>query len=302
MEKIFVIIVTYNGQQWYKRCFDSLNASQMPVNIIVVDNSPDRETVDFIKENYPQIHLIKPAENLMFGRGNNVGIKYALQNGADYVFLLNQDAWLIDGDTVGELVRIAKENPQYGIISPVHLNRKENKIEKLLLRRLFDYQTTDKKLFDDLYFGRLKDVYHTKYVNAAAWFIRRKTLETVGAFDPIFSHYGEDDNYLNRMFYNGLQLGICPRLRIVHDNDRPRPLYDSRETDILLMIDHTNINREINIDREIRNTYLKLITSTLKGRKIRAEYWNHLLKFLKTNKNKIAKSRKIYQTKGKHFL
>ncbi|MCL1868616.1 MAG: glycosyltransferase family 2 protein [Paludibacter sp.] len=299
MKKNFVVIVTYNGQQWYEHCFNSFRASQIPVNVVVVDNSPNNETVDFIAENYPEIHLIKPSENLMFGRGNNLGIKYALENGADYVFLLNQDAWLIEQNTVNELVRIAEENSQYGIISPIHLNKEQNCIEKLLLRRFFDYKTTDKEIFNDLYFNNLKDIYQTKYVNAAAWFIPRKTLETVGGFDPIFYHYGEDDNYINRLFYNDLKLGICPHLRIVHDNDRPRPLYDSRENEVLWLIEFTDINKEINIDKEIRNARKKLITNTLKNNKTRAKYWNDLLIFLKTNKNQIIESRKIYKNNEK---
>ncbi|MCL2597703.1 MAG: glycosyltransferase family 2 protein [Paludibacter sp.] len=302
IKKVFVIIVTYNGQQWYKRCFDSLRVLQMPVNVVVVDNSPDNETIDFIDKNYPEIHIIKPAENLMFGRGNNVGIKYALENDADYVFLLNQDAWLIEENTVNELVRIAEENPEYGIISPVHLNKEKDSIEKLLLRRIFDYQTTDKKLFNDLYLNKLQDIYQTQYINCASWFIPRKTIETLGGFDPIFFHYGEDDNYLNRLFYNNLKLGICPKLQIIHDNDRPRPLYESREQEVLWLIEFTNINKEINFDKELKNARKKLITNTLKRNKKRAEYWNDLLNFLKINKNKIIESRNISKEKGKQFL
>lgn len=308
MKKVFVIIVTYNGQQWYKRCFDSLRASQIPVNVIVVDNSPNNETVDFISANYPEIHLIKPAENLMFGRGNNLGIKYALENNADFVLLLNQDVWLIDENIVSELVRIATENLDYGIISPIHLNKEQNSIEKLLLQRFVLSEQIDSwvkindELVNDLYFNSLKDIYQTKYVNAAAWFIPRKTLETVGGFDPIFYHYGEDDNYLNRLFYNNLKLGICPKLQIIHDNDRPRPIYDSREQQVLWLIEYTNINKEINIDKEIKNARNKLITNTLKRNKQRSKYWNDLLNFLKLNKNQIMESRNIYKEKRKNFL
>ena len=300
--KVLVIIVTYNGKQWYKRCFDSLRASQIPVNVVVVDNSPTDETAGFIKENYPEIHCIKPAENLMFGQGNNIGIKYALENSADYVLLLNQDAWLIAEDTVSELVRISKENTEYGIISPVHLNKEENEIEKLLLRRFFDYQTTDKEIFNDLYFNRLKDIYETKYINAAAWFISRKTLEIVGGFDPFFLHYGEDDNYLNRLFYHGLKLGICPKLRIVHDNDRPRALYDSREEEVLLSIELTNVNQNYSYRKEILLSLQKTLTNLLKLRISRAKIWQRRLQFLWKNYEKLQISVNKNRQKALNWL
>ena len=96
--KIFAIVITYNGQKWYDRCFGSLSASETPVEIVVVDNASSDDTVGFIKERFPGVHLIESKENLGFAKANNIGIRYALDNDADFVFLLNQDAW-IEKDT-----------------------------------------------------------------------------------------------------------------------------------------------------------------------------------------------------------
>ena len=90
--KLFVIIVTYKGKQWYDRCFTSLRESTLPVQTIVVDNASNDGSVEYIKEHYPEIHLIESEENLGFGKGNNLAIRYAYEHGCDYVFLLNQDA------------------------------------------------------------------------------------------------------------------------------------------------------------------------------------------------------------------
>ena len=92
--KIFVIIVTYKGNQWYERCFTSLRNSEYPVQTIVIDNASNDGTVEYIRENFPEIYLIESEENLGFGRANNIGMRYALDHGCDYVFLLNQDAWI----------------------------------------------------------------------------------------------------------------------------------------------------------------------------------------------------------------
>ena len=72
MKKIFVIIVTYKGKQWYDRCFCSLRESTTPVLPIVVDNTPGEEDANYISEHYPEAHLIKPDENLGFGKANNL--------------------------------------------------------------------------------------------------------------------------------------------------------------------------------------------------------------------------------------
>src|SRR5690554_3758500 len=92
-KEVIIIIVTYNGMSWLKKCLDSCGDYQ----VLVVDNASSDETVPFLKTHYPQITLHSQKINLGFGQANNLGISYALKQGADYVFLLNQDAYLQEG-------------------------------------------------------------------------------------------------------------------------------------------------------------------------------------------------------------
>ncbi len=126
---VFVVVVTYNGKYWYDRCFPSLLSSEVPVQIIVIDNASADDTVKFIKDKYPEIILFESDKNLGFGKANNIGIKYALDHNADFVFLLNQDAW-IEVNTLEELIRVSILNPEYGILSPIHLNAEKTEIEQ----------------------------------------------------------------------------------------------------------------------------------------------------------------------------
>ena len=202
---------------WYERCFNSLRHSTIPVTAVVVDNASQDGTVEFIQREFPEFVLIESAENLGFGKANNIGIRYALDHRADYVFLLNQDAW-IDSDALEKLVSIHQKHPKYGLLSPMHLN-----VDRTgLVMKFFCKQPNNEKLITDLYLNRLSDVYATKYIHAAAWMLPRKTLQTIGGFDPIFFHYAEDDDYLNRVRYHGIKIGVCPSARIVHDHhDHP---------------------------------------------------------------------------------
>src|SRR5574344_2140153 len=100
--EIYAVVVAYNGMQWYDKCFGSLQASSVPVHTIVIDNASGDNTVAYIKEQFPNVHIIESKTNLGFAKANNIGIKYAMDNNADYVFLLNQDAW-IEEDTLSVL-------------------------------------------------------------------------------------------------------------------------------------------------------------------------------------------------------
>ena len=301
MNKTFVIIVTYNGLQWYDRCFGSLRQSEIPLEIVVVDNASSDGSCDYLRQHFPEVVLLPQDKNLGFGQANNLGLRYALDHGADFVFLLNQDAWM-EPATVKNLIQVYYNHPEYGILSPIHLTADKKHIEPLLLQRIVDHNTTDPMLVNDLYLGTMKEVYDTKYVNAAAWLLPRTTVEKVGGFDPVFFHYGEDDNYINRVLFHGMKIGICPNERVVHDMRLDRPLYDTRAHEILMLIDYTNLNVEHHVEKDIRSHRRKAVTSFVRGRS--AAYRNHLanLRLLRKYREAIRNSIDTNRQLGPHWL
>ena len=212
--KIYVVVVTYNGNHWIEKCFDSLTNSNIPLTILAIDNASADGTPEQIKKLFPQVELIETGANLGFGKANNIGLINALENNADYVFLLNQDAW-VEPDTIGKLIEVSQHNPEFGVLSPLHMNGNGNALDLN-----FSYYITPPvcpNLLSDIITNKINTIYETKYVNAAAWLLSNKCLKTIGGFDPIFPHYGEDDDYLNRTLYHELKIGIVPHTRIYHD-------------------------------------------------------------------------------------
>ena len=129
MCKIITIIVTYNGCIWIDKCIGSLKKSSIQNQIIVIDNFSTDQTINYIKENYPDVLIIQNKNNLGFGKANNIGLNYAIEENADYIFLLNQDAW-VEPDTIKYLVEFQKMNKEFGIVSPIHLNGKGSELDK----------------------------------------------------------------------------------------------------------------------------------------------------------------------------
>lgn len=300
MRTIFVIIVTYKGHKWYERCFTSLRDSEYPVQTIVVDNASNDGTVEYIREYFPEIHLIESEENLGFGRANNIGMRYALDNGCDYVFLLNQDAW-IEPNTIFELLRVAEKNPEYGILSPIHLNADKSSIEPHLLSYIANDKITDSTLVQDLYFNTVKEVYTSKYINAAGWLLSKNALNTIGGFDPIFYHYEEDDDYLNRVLYHGLKVGIVPTARMVHDHHAGNSILSNEQLTIrrqqYLLVRFTNLNSQESYTKYQLYQVRKVIACFVRGRWQQLQMWWQDFIYLCKMKNRINFSR--YQNKLK---
>ena len=91
MKRIHTIIVSYNAMKWAERCFSSLRTSAVPLSVIVVDNGSTDGTQEFITTQFPEVEFIQSAENLGFGKANNLGIEMAYKNGADFFYLMNQN-------------------------------------------------------------------------------------------------------------------------------------------------------------------------------------------------------------------
>lgn len=289
--KVFVIIVTYQGIKWYDRCFSSLRNSTLPIKTIVVDNSPKNDTVDYIKQNYPEIHLIKSETNLGFGKGNNLGLRYALEQGCDYVFLLNQDTWLLDCNVIEELIKVHLNNPDFGLLSPMHLRAN---LKELGMLWEDGNNHCSKKLLSDLYCHSVKEIYETNYVNAAAWLLPRKTIETVGGFDPIFNHYEEDDDYLNRVRYHGFKIGLCPSVRIVHDHQPSKNPFNNNARyhhEQRLLVRFIDLNSPFKSHRYYRYYFRKFIISVLRMDGASAKDYLADIVFLTKNKHNILSSR-----------
>ena len=157
--------------------------------------------------------LIRNASNDGFGRGNNIGIRHALARGARYVFLLNQDAYVLPG-TVAELTAFMDTHAQVGVVSPLHCSPDADHVD---LRTLRGYlQRHLPHYLADACMGRSQPYYETFGVNAAAWFVRADVWRRAGGFDPLFFMYGEDDDLLHRWQHCGIVFALLPDSRIVH--------------------------------------------------------------------------------------
>ena len=213
MKKVLVIIVTYNGLEWAEKCFSSLRESDFPVDVFVVDNGSSDGTPEYVREHFPEVMLHCTGENYGFGKANNIGLEYALSEGYDYVYLLNQDAW-VQPDTISCLVEAMEADPSYGILSPLQMTASMTAPDPR-----FAVKCLDRPVGTYLK-GRIYDV---SFVMAAHWLISRRCVETVGGFSPAFRHYGEDDNYINRAVYHGFKVGFAGGVHAVHDRDsRPQ--------------------------------------------------------------------------------
>lgn len=256
--KILVIIVTYNAMQWAERCFKSIRSSSVKPDVFVVDNGSTDGTQAYIQEHFPEVIFQQSSDNLGFGKANNIGLQYALENSFDYVYLMNQDAWIYS-DTLETLIDISRRHPEYGIISPFQMCADLYHIDAAFIKYIYP----NKDILDDMYNGNLSELYPVDLVMAAHWLVPCSVLKTVGGFSPSFHHYGEDDNYIHRAQWLKFKVGIAPRIVVVHDHGERKysmkmTLY-FRYTDNVILLSNPNLSVLYSSLVVIRNTFRNAI-------------------------------------------
>jgi GT2 family glycosyltransferase len=116
--KTAIIILNWNSYEVIKECIRSLLAMEDDsAEILVVDNGSRDGSAEHLRATFPNVEVIASAHNLGFTGGCNLGMRRALERGADYVLLVNNDT-VVKPDFLMQLLAESERNPKAGMVSP----------------------------------------------------------------------------------------------------------------------------------------------------------------------------------------
>lgn len=193
--KITIIVLNWNGKDDTLECLSSItNINYSNYEVVVVDNGSSDDSVYAIHSQFPNIHVIETGKNHGFAEGNNFGIRYALDEGADYILILNNDT-TVDPGLIKNLVNSAKTNPHAGLIGPKIYYHAQPKVIWAAggywdeLGMCFE-QTGDGEIDT----GQYDTTVSTDFIVGCAMFIPAEVFRTVGLLDSdYFLNYEEID-------------------------------------------------------------------------------------------------------------
>lgn len=214
MKQVAVVILNYKVNKDTIACIKSVQKSDYKnIQIIVVNNSSKDGLEDEIKK-LSEITFIQNKENLGFTGGNNMGIKYALIAGADYIFILNPDT-IIDKSCISTLVNNINEGD---ILGPKIYFYKSHKIwyaggilDKLNV--IGKHRGVDE---EDI--GQYENKEETDYVSGAALFTKKEVFDKIGFFDENYFLYYEDSDFCLRAKKVGFKILYIPEALVYHKN------------------------------------------------------------------------------------
>jgi GT2 family glycosyltransferase len=211
MPRVHIVVVNWHGWRDTLTCLGSVKKLDYPqYEVVIVDNGSGDGSVSRIRSAYPDIVLLETGRNLGFAGGNNVGIRYALSVGADYLWLLNNDT-VVDPGSLDAMVTVAEADRAIGAVGAVlydmsNLQRIQvwggGRVNMWLGRSRYCRTPTSSDRLD--------------YVTGASLFVRRDVFERVGLLDESFFMYWEDTDFAFRLTRAGYRMAIAERARVWH--------------------------------------------------------------------------------------
>lgn len=256
-----VIILNWNNASDTAACLESLSRSTVRVLPIVIDNASTKPGFDDLEARFPEAIYLRNAENLGFGRGNNVGLKWALDNtDASYLFIFNNDA-LVKPDTIGLLEEFLNScSEEVGAATPQITFADEPEIvwygggEIAWHRGSALAQNLRSRL-------NLKAVPRpVTFASGCAMLLRRSTIEHVGGFDPFYFMYEEDVDLSLRLSRAGYLIMYVPQAVVYHkvqgslreENQKTLSLYSPQNPKLAFYMYYLTRNRLLNMYRYAR--------------------------------------------------
>jgi GT2 family glycosyltransferase len=181
---VCVIVLNYNGREHLTYCLPSIGATEyQPLQIIVVDNASSDDSVDLVRQQYPQVTLLVSSANRGWSGGNNLGIIHARQLGAEYVILANNDI-RVDKRWVEGAVSVAQQDPRIGIVGFRVLEPRGPNDDAGFERAIAEWP------------GLV--ISEPSWVSGMAMFVRMALFDQIGLIDEGFFAYAEDNDLERR--------------------------------------------------------------------------------------------------------
>lgn len=216
--KIIILILNWNGKEDTIECLESIQHIDYPnYQIVVIDNGSTDGSVIAIREKFSLVHIIENKANLGFAAGNNVGIEYAVSEGANYVLLLNNDT-IVDSQLLREFINASEKHPEAGILgAQIYIYKYPQKIWYAGVKWL-----PEQAKFIHLGSGKIdaegdwQEIRETEYICGCALLIKTEVIRKIGVLDPRYFLMWEETDWCYRARQAGYRCLVVPDSKVWH--------------------------------------------------------------------------------------
>ena len=241
---VIAVILNTNRREDTLDVLDSLQRNDYPNHRdIVLDNGSRDSSVEAIQSAFPRTQVIELKKNLGYAGNNNIGIQAALEQGADWVLVLNEDT-ILAPDCLSRLVDTSEADPRIGILGPMVYHHNDPAVIQSAGGRMGDDWQAWHLGQNEQDTGQFGAPHVVEWISGCAMMVRRSLIEQVGALDERFFYYFEETEWCLRAREQGWLIMHVPQAKIWHKgvqvNYQPSPnvTYYSTRNRFLMLSKH----------------------------------------------------------------
>ncbi len=215
--KVVIIILFFNNYEVTRECLESIQALHYKdIEVISVNNGSTDDSQARLEVEFPLFTFVDTGRNLGYSGGNNFGMEIALERGAEFIWVLNNDT-VVDPDALNHLIDAANRHPNAAIFNP----------------KTYFYSDPDVLIFGDVKWSKCKSlpkmighgerdhgqydfVHEMQAADGASLLIRSELIKNIGMFDEWYFCYYEDTDFSFRARKHGWDILFVPDARIWH--------------------------------------------------------------------------------------
>jgi GT2 family glycosyltransferase/protoporphyrinogen oxidase len=213
---VYAVVLTFNHYEDTHECLSSIQQVNYDnLKVLVVDNGSTDGTPEKVQANFPEVEVIGTGHNLGVPWGYNVGFSFALQSGAEYVLMLNNDT-IVDPQILAHLIAASEPDPQAGIIVPKILYYDDPGVVWSVGGRYRKFPPAHVILGQDRPSSEFDESFYLEYALSCGLLIHRRAFESAGLFDPGYFFFFDDWDFTHRVRAHGLHIIFVPEAKMWH--------------------------------------------------------------------------------------
>ena len=228
--KVAIVVLSWNSKKYIGKCLNSLKKIEAPrIEIILVDGGSTDGSPKYLQANYSEFKLIETNKNLGYAGGNNVGLKYALGQNADFVWVVNPDI-VVDQDSLKEALKVMTKDDKIAVVgSKVYFSPgfefHKNRYTKKNLGKVIWYAGGEndwKNIFavhygmNEVDNGQNNKEKEVDFATGSSMLIRCDVLRQIGLLDDKYFLYYEENDLCQRIKKVGYKIMYAPKSVVWH--------------------------------------------------------------------------------------